>query len=268
MLKRVIQVFVCVLLFSFNSFSQNNGIVLEVEYRATRKCSTDSSRFKIIYSVRKDIMRLDIKGATANSSIIYQPSTQKIWVLYHHERLYYSMDQAQMLMLEDTVKSKSEEFQRTFEAMDEASKEQTKMLWPDGNPYIFEEPNFSLVGKKDTLISQLLCDKYFADISNGNKQNMYINNLKTTGIKLEELEVLMQFNEFLGRGVKIISGSLDFSAIYEREQGGIPILFENFYGRDICSYYHVKFIYRKKLNNDEFIIPIAYGKYENPLGVK
>lgn len=268
MSNRIFLTLVCAILFAFNTVSQNNGIVLEVEYRATRKCSTDSSRFKIIYSVRKDIMRLDIKGATANSSIIYQPATQKIWVLYHHEMLYYSMDKSQMLMLDDTVKKKSEEFQRTFEAMDEASKEQTKMLWPDGNPYQFEEPVFGLLGKKDTLISQLLCDKYFADISNGNKQHMYINNLKTTGIKLEELEVLSRFNDFLGKGVKIISGNLDFSAIYKREQDGIPILFENFYGRDVCSYYHVKFIYRKKLNDDEFIIPMAYGKYENPLGVK
>lgn len=262
----VFLLFLCTFL-AFQSFSQKNTIVLVAEYRTDGRCSTDSALYNIIYKVREDILKLDIHGPQSNSSIIYQPSTEMLWVLYHYETLYYSMNKEHVTMLENEIKVKSDEFEATYEAMDEASKEQTKMLWPAGNPFKFEKPEYNLVNKKDSLVSQLLCDKYSAEISNGNMQHIFFNNLKSMDIKSDELKVLESFNQFLGNGVKAISGNMDFSAIRFRDEG-LPILFENFYGKNLCNQYWVKQIFRAKFDNQEFEIPVHYGKYENPLGIK
>jgi len=267
-MKNILVVLLVILLCHIKVQSQVDGIVIEAEYKATGLCSSDSTKNNITYYIRKDILRVDIRGTMANSTIVFQPSTNKIWVLYHHEMLYYSMDKTEMNSLETVVINQSKEFQNSIANMDSTSRDQTLMIWPDGNPFMFEDPEYEVVNKKDSLISQLICDKYSGNLNNGNIQMLFVNNLKTTGIKDDELQILNNFSVFMGKGVKALSGNMDFANIYKKDVGGYPILIETFGGNMLCNMYWLKFIYRKKLDNKIFEIPLAYGKFENPLGNK
>ncbi len=246
--------------------AQGNSIVIVAEYKATRQCSTDSTLNIMTYSIREDILRLDMKGSNANSSIIYQPSTDKLWVVYHHEQVYYSMTGDEMRQLEAMVIQQSDEFKRSLDLLDSSARAEKLSIWPGGDPFLFADPEYKLVNKKDSLISQLLCDRYEGINQNGNLSVFYSNSLKTTGLKESELNILKQFSDFMGKGVKALSGSMDFSNIYKKDVGDFPILIENYSGSSLCNHLWLKFIYRDNLPNSFFEIPIQFGKMDNPLG--
>lgn len=269
-MHRKLVLFTSILILLIGSIkAQSNAIVIEALFESTKKCSSDSTKNRITYTIRKDIMRLDIKGPLVNSSIVFQPASNKIWVMYHHEKVYYSMDRQEMRVLDEQVIKEAEEFKKAFDAMDSASQLQTSMLWPDGNPFMFDDPDYEFLGKKDTLISQMFCSKYHGKLNNGNDQYVYINDFKRLGLKREELEILNTFNEFMGLGVKALSGNMDFANIYFKENlKGYPVLIQNWFGDTVCNYYWLQFIYRDKVDNQFFEIPLPYGKFENPLGNK
>ena len=176
------------------------------------------------------------------------------------------MSGEEMKGLEKEVIRKSEEFEYDLSLLDSSALEDMKLLWPDGNPFMFEDPEYTLVNKKDSLVSQLLCDKYVGRLKGGMMQYFYSNTLKTTGIKDDELEILKEFSEFMGKGVKALSGNMDFANIYKKEVGAYPILTENFSGDELCNIFWMKSIYRFNLSNALFEVPISYGKFDNPLG--
>jgi hypothetical protein len=265
-MKRAFYLFIVVLILGASSVvAQSNGIVIKAKFKANKVCSSDSTRNTITYHIRKDILRVDIDGPAANSSIIYQPVSDKIWVLFHVEQVYYSMVGHELVTMTEEVRKQADEFAKSLSEMNENTREQMEMVWPDGNPFMFEDPPYKLIAKKDSLVSQLMCDKYLGEFSNGNRQFLFTSNLKTTGIKEDELEILNAFAQFMGKGVKAISGNMDFTAIRKKENG-YPVLMENYSGKSLCNTYWVFQIYRDKLDNKLFQIPLAYGKFENPLG--
>ena len=255
-------------LFNVDVLSQTNGIVIKAEYRSTRVCNSDSTRNKITYHIRQDILRVDIKGIAANTSIIYQPLSDKIWVLYHHEKVYYTMNSSELKFLEEEVAKQSDDFQKSIADRDSVGREQTMMIWPDGNPFAFEDPEYTLIKKKDSLISQLMCDKYEGNRNGRTVQLMFVNNFKTMGIKDDELQILQEFSVFMGKGFKALSGNMDVTNLYKKDVSGYPILIENVNRGVLCNTYKIKNIYRMLLDNKLFEIPLAYGKFENPLGKK
>ena len=267
MFKQIL-VFLSSTLLMLNLYSQANGIFIQAEYKSTRTCSSDSSRYIVNYSLRQDLLKVDLRGPRAQNSIIYQPSTNTLWMVYHVEKAFYSMTGEMMKTYNREVEKQAEEFIQSLEKMDEKTREQTKVMWPTGNPFAFEYPEYELKKKEDSLVSQLLCKKYYGVMTNGNEQYVYLNNLKYTGMKKTELQILTDFMEFMGSGVKAMSGNLDFTAIHFREEGGMPILIENKNGDNLCSYFWVKHINRMNLEDSEFQIPITYSKINNPLGYK
>lgn len=246
--------------------AQNNSVIIEAHFKASGKCSSDTTFNKVVYHVRNDILRVDMNGPTANSSIIFQPASGKIWVLFHLEQVYYSMTREEMDSLEWKVRQESAAFDSAMARLSGKDREATLAAWPDGNPFVFEEAQYSLVKKKDSLINNLLCDKYSGGLNKDNLKITFLNNLKTTGITFDEIAILSEFSQFMGKGVKALSGNMDFCSVRKLEAGGLPILTQNFKGDILCSRFEIVRIWRAKTGNSRYQIPVSYSRFENPLG--
>jgi len=257
----------CLIAFSqWSLVAQTNTIVIKIQHKATKLCNSDSGITNLTYYVRPDILRIDLNGPHANSAFIFQPSSEKIWVLYHHEKVYYSMSKTDMEVVNSEIKKAEEEIKRKIEAEKAAGNDASSIIWSDGHPLQSDNLEYLAMKKQDSLISLLMCKKYQAMRKDGGQNIMFLNNLKSTGVKDEELQILNLFAEFMGKGTSVLAGSMDFTAFRKRDQNAYPILIENKKNKEVCNQLLLKIMYRDVTKDELFKVPVNFGKLENPLG--
>ena len=253
-------------LYSPGAKAQNEVITLKFKYESKRECSSDSGITFLTFHIRPDIVRLDFKGPTSNSSIIYQPSSERLWALYHHEKRYFAMTAEDIEMVERQIKGAKEEMIKSQEALTDKEKNSAYNLWPTGTPFDVDNPTYIQVKKKDSLVSQLMCKRYDGKLKDGKVKRVYIHNLKSTGLKDDELSILTAFSDFMGDGVRILAQNMEFTSFKKWDVGGYPILIETRSEEVLCSQLLLKEIYRQKRKDDFFTIPVYYGVIDNPMG--
>ncbi|HAW51992.1 MAG TPA: hypothetical protein DCX54_06635 [Flavobacteriales bacterium] len=247
--------------------AQTEVITAKYKYESRKECSSDSGTTFLTYHIRPDIMRLDFNGPSSNSSIIYQPASQKIWVLYRHEKVYYIMTAEDIKLLEDQIKTAGEEMIRSQQNMSDQDKKSMEVLWANGNPFELDEPVYVQVKKKDSLVSQLMCKRYDGQLKNGTVKRAYTNNLKSTGFKDDQLAILNSFCDFMGDGTRVLAGNMDFVSFRKWDIGAYPILVENRAGKVLCSSLLLQEIYHMNRKDEFFVIPNGFGVIDNPVGI-
>jgi len=169
-------------------------------------------------------------------------------------------------MVERQIEGAKAEMMKSQEALSEKEKKSSYNLWPTGTPFEVDNPTYVQVKKKDSLVSQLLCKRYDGKLRDGNVKRVYVHNLKSTGLKDDELNMLTNFSDFMGDGTRILSQNMDFTAFKKWELGAYPILIEKRSGNVLCSSFLLQEIYRKKRKDAFFTIPLEYVVIDNPMG--
>ncbi|MEQ9064409.1 MAG: hypothetical protein RIE58_09550 [Vicingaceae bacterium] len=254
------------LFLSIQVLSQSNLIYAKVRHDATGRCG-DSTMTTLTYYIRPDILRIDFRGPKANSSMIYQPAKQRVWVLYHHEKRFYSMNKEDIENYDSQIKGAAEEMRLRLEKLSERERKENMELFPAGSPFLLNDIHYQGVKKKDSLISQLICKRYDAVLEDGSRRRAYLNSFKGTGINESDLGILRQFSDFMGKGSKVMSASLDFSSFYKWDEGGYPVLVETWKGDELCNTLWMSMLRRGSKKDKFFTIPIEYAKMNNPMGI-
>jgi hypothetical protein len=99
-------------------------------------------------------------------------------------------------------------------------------------------------------------------------KRVFANNLKSTGLKDDQLAILTSFSDFIGEGTRILAGNMDFLSFKKWDFGAYPILIENRGGKVLCSSLLLKEIFKQKRNDDFFVIPNGYNLIDNPVGTQ
>ena len=246
--------------------AQKEVVTVKYRYESKKECSSDSGITYLTYHIRPDIMRLDFNGPSSNSSIIYQPSAKKVWVIYRHEKVYYIMTNDDIKLLEDQIEIARQEMIRSQQGLSDQDKKAVQSIWPNGNPFETENTTYEPVKKKDSLVSQLMCKRFDGQLPNGSVKRVYVHNLKSTGLKDDQLAILTSFGDFMGYGSQMLAGNLDFVSFKKWDIGGYPILIEKRGGDVVCTSLLLNEIYTKKRKDDFFVIPNGYGIIDNPVG--
>ena len=76
------------------------------------------------------------------------------------------------------------------------------------------------------------------------------------------------FSDFMGDGVSLLTGNMDFTSFKKWDFGAYPILIENRAGDVLCTSLLLQEIYRQKRKDDFFVIPNGFGLIDNPVGTK
>ena len=239
---------------------------MKIRHQATGRCNSDTTITYLTYYIRPDIIRLDFNGRSANSSMIYQPSSKKIWVVYHHEKRFYSMDEDDMSMYDQKVRGAASEYEFKRNQMSEEEKERSPDVFSGSNPLLAENEVYTYRKHMDSLVSQLMCRRYDARLSDGRLKKVYLNNFKSMKIDDASLSILQEFHDFMGVGSQVMAGSLDFTAFRKWDQGGYPVLVETWSASMLCNTLWMTSISREKKKDDFFKVPYSFSRIDNASG--
>jgi hypothetical protein len=233
-------------------------------------CDDHTSDGKTTMYLRPDIMRIDVEDKDRKTGIIFQKSSEKMWVIDYEDKSYHTISKEEFAAYKKQFEEVHKMMEEQLKNLPEDQREHVKKMMAQRSVVMQEKPEVTYVktGEKEQ-VKNWSTEKYNYKEDDKLVAHYWVVDEAALDVDQKDVQIVHDFSAFISENFDMFSFGAS-TATFSPNQTfeGFPVKTVRLEKGKPCVVSTVESITTGSLENSLFEIPKGYSKKENPLKEK